>query len=64
MRQAVAIAARAERQAAPSRPAVPSGAEPGHGQSRGLAMPGEGQGCVALRGLQGRPAYPPGEGRT
>ena len=38
------------------------GAEPGRGQSSGLATLGEGLGQPARRGLQGRPAYPPGEG--
>ena len=46
----------------PSRPAIPSGAEPGLGQSSGLAMPGEGLGHEAQRGLQRRLAYPPDEG--
>jgi [NiFe] hydrogenase diaphorase moiety small subunit len=48
----------------PSRPAIPSGAEPGHARSGGPCMPGEEQGAPALRGLQGRPAYPPDEGLT
>jgi hypothetical protein len=51
-------ALRAERRAAPSRPAIPSGAEPGRGQSGGLSSPDEGPGCKARRGLQGRPTYP------
>jgi hypothetical protein len=55
---------RAERRAAPSRPTIPSGAEPGRGQSGGLAAPGEGRGLPAPRGLQDRLAYPPAEGLT
>jgi len=55
---------RAERRAAPSRPAIPSGAEPAHGQSSGLRVPGEGLGHQARRGLQGRPAYTTDEGST
>ena len=43
-------------------PSFPSGAEPGHEQSSGLFAPGEGLGREAQRGLQGRPAYSPGEG--
>ncbi len=39
----------------PGRPAICSGAEPGHGQSGGLTVPGEGPGDEAQRGLQGRP---------
>ena len=58
----VVEAGRAERRAAPSRPAIPSGAEPGLGQSSGLPMPGEGQVHQDQRGLQGRLAYPPDEG--
>jgi prolyl-tRNA editing enzyme YbaK/EbsC (Cys-tRNA(Pro) deacylase) len=54
--------ARDERRAAPSRPAIPAGAEPGHGQSSALVVPGEGPGQVAQRGLQGRPVDSPGEG--
>ncbi len=46
----------------PSRPATPPGAEPGHGQSGGLALPGEGLGQQAQRGLQGRATYPSHEG--
>ncbi len=41
---------------------IPSGAEPGHEQSGGLFVPGEGLGQQAQRGLQGRPVYPPDEG--
>ena len=55
-------AGRAERRAAPKPARVPSGAEPGHGQSSGLAVPGEGLDCKAQRGLQGRPTYPSDEG--
>jgi len=55
-------AARAERRAAPSRPAIPSGAEPGRGQSSGLATPGEGLRRLAQCGLRGRFAYPQTEG--
>ncbi len=54
--------ARDERRAAPSRPAIPPGAEPGREQSSGLFVPGEGLGQLAQRGLQGRVAYPPHEG--
>jgi hypothetical protein len=46
------------------RASFPLGAEPGHQQSGGLLVPGEEQGGNALRGLQGRPAYPSAEGRT
>jgi hypothetical protein len=53
---------RAERRAVPSRPAVPSGAESGHKQTRGLFVPDEGPGPLARRGLQGRPTYPSDEG--
>ena len=45
-----------------SRPAIPPGAEPGRGQSSGLASPGEGLGQQAQRGLQGRPTDPSDEG--
>ena len=48
----------------PSRPAIPVGAEPGHGLSRGQPMPGEGLGQQAQRGLQGRAAYSTDEGPT
>jgi hypothetical protein len=48
----------------PSRPAIPLGAEPGHEQSGGLFVPGEGQGLLALRGLQGRSTYSSTEGLT
>jgi hypothetical protein len=41
---------------------APLGAEPGHEQSDGLFVPGEGLGHQAQRGLQGRPVYPPDEG--
>ena len=53
---------RAERRAAPSRPAVPLGAEPGHKQSGGLFVPGEELGLQAQCGLQDRPTYPSDEG--
>ncbi len=43
---------------------TPLGAEPGHEQSSGLFMPGEGLGPLAQRGLQGRPGYSPDEGHT
>ena len=43
---------------------APSGAAPGHEQSAGLFMPGEGLGQQAQRGLQGRPVYSPDEGLT
>ena len=43
---------------------IPSGAEPGHEQSSGLFVPGEGLGHQAQRGLQGRPVYSPDEGLT
>ena len=48
----------------PSRPAIPSGAEPGREQSGGLFAPGEELGTWAQRGLQGRPTYPSAEGLT
>jgi len=48
----------------PSRPAIPPGAEPGRGLSRGQPTPGEGLGRQAQRGLQGRPTYPTDEGPT
>jgi hypothetical protein len=48
----------------PSRPAIPSGAEPGREQSGGLFTPGEGLCRQAQRGLQGRPTYPSDEGQT
>ena len=54
--------ARDERPAAPSRPAIPSGAEPGRAQSGGLRLPAEGPDQQARRGLQGRPTYPSDEG--
>ena len=54
--------ARAERRAAPSRPAIPSGAEPGQSQSSGLRLPGEGPRRQARRGQQGRPTSPSAEG--
>jgi len=43
---------------------IPLGAEPGHEQSNGLFVPGEGLGHRAQRGLQGRPGYSPDEGLT
>jgi hypothetical protein len=48
----------------PSRPALRSGAEPGHEQSGGLFVPGEEQGLPVLRGLQGRSTYSSTEGLT
>jgi hypothetical protein len=57
-----AASRRAERRAAPSRPAIPLGAEPGHKQSGGLFVPGEGLGVPAQRGLQGRPMYSSAKG--
>jgi hypothetical protein len=48
----------------PSRPAIPSGAEPGHEQSGGLFMLGEGAGRQDGRGLQGRLTYSSAEGQT
>ena len=56
---------RADAGRAPGRPKparIPLGAEPGRGQSSGLAALGEGLGQPARRGLQGRPAVPPSEG--
>ena len=41
---------------------IRSGAAPGHEQSGGLVVPGEGLGQQAQRGLPSRPAYPPDEG--
>jgi hypothetical protein len=46
----------------PSRPAIPSGAEPGHELSGGLLVPGEARGQLAPRGLQGRPTDSSDEG--
>ena len=43
---------------------TPPGAEPGHEQSDGLFVPGEGLGHQAQRGPQGRPVYSPDEGLT
>lgn len=67
---------RAERRAATSRPAmamcsrldaasiaIPSGAEAGHGQAGGLALPAEGARQEPRRGLQGRSMYSSSEGR-
>jgi hypothetical protein len=48
----------------PSRPAIPSGAEPRREQSSGLRSLGEGLCRLAQRGLQGRPTYPSDEGQT
>jgi hypothetical protein len=59
----LSIARRAERRAAPSRPAIPSGAEPGHKESGGLFVPGEEPGLLARRGLQGRSTYSSDEAR-
>ena len=53
---------RAERRAAPKPARVPSGAEPGHGQSGGLTVTGEGLRHQAQRGPQDRPTYPTDEG--
>jgi hypothetical protein len=58
----VVAAWRTERRAAPSRPPIPSGAEPGREQSSGLFLPGEGPGHQDRRGLQGRAMYPSDEG--
>ncbi|ACB35289.1 hypothetical protein Lcho_3029 [Leptothrix cholodnii SP-6] len=55
---------RDERRAAPKPARIPSGAEPGHDQSGGLVVPGEGLGRAAQRGLQGRLTYPSDEGQT
>ena len=44
------------------RRSLPSGAEPGHKQSSGLLVPGEGLGHAAQRGLQGRPPHASIEG--
>ena len=55
---------RAEHRAAPKPARIPLGAEPGHEQSSGLFVPGEGLGQQAQRGLQGRPGYAPDEGST
>ena len=41
---------------------LPSGAEPGHGQSGGLTVTGEGLRHQAQRGPQDRPTYPTDEG--
>ena len=53
---------RAERWAAPEPARIPLGAEAGHGESSGLAVPAEEQQHRLLRGLQGRPAYSTDEG--
>jgi len=52
----------AERRAAPSRTAIPLGAEAVHKQSSGLFVPAEESGPLGRRGLQGRLAYSPDEG--
>ena len=44
------------------RHSLPLGAEPGHGQSGGLPLPGEGLGSNAGRGLQDRSTYSSNEG--
>jgi hypothetical protein len=46
----------------PSRPAIPSGAEPGHKAFGGRLVPSEGLSRLAQCGLQGRPTYPSDEG--
>ena len=46
----------------PSRPAIPSGAEPGHRQSLRTGCAWRGAGPLAPRGLQGRPTYLSDEG--
>ena len=53
---------RAERRAAPKPARIPPGAEPGHKQSGGLFVPGEGLGLLAQRGLHGRATYSSDEG--
>lgn len=58
----VADRQRAERWAAPESARIPSGAEAGHGESSGLAVPAEEQRPWLLRGLRGRPAYSTDEG--
>ena len=48
----------------PSRPAIPSGAEPAQAGSSGSGLADEGLCREALRGLQGRPAYSSDEGQS
>ena len=55
---------RAERWAAPELARIPLGAEAGHRQSSGLAMPAEEPQPALRRGLQGGPTYPSDEGLT
>ena len=55
---------RAERRAAPKPARIPAGAEAGHGESSGLAVPAEGPQQGRRRGLQGRPTYSSDEGLT
>ncbi len=62
MKHPMPIFLRAECRAAPKPVRIPSGAEPGHKQSGGLFVPGEGLGLLAQRGLQGWPTYPSDEG--
>jgi hypothetical protein len=45
------------KRAAPKPAHTPSGAEPGHGQSSGLFVPGEGLSRPAQCALQGRSSY-------
>jgi hypothetical protein len=53
---------RAEHRAAPEPARIPSGAEPGHGQSLRTGRAWRGAGPQARRGLQGRPTYSSDEG--
>ena len=53
---------RAERRAASKPARIRSGAEAGHGESGGLAVPAEEQQHQLLRGLQGRSMYSSDEG--
>ncbi len=55
---------RSERRAAPKPDRIPSGAEAGHGESCGLAVPAEETQHLLRRGLQGWPAYSLDEGHT
>ena len=55
---------RAERRAAPKPARIPAGAEAGHGESCGLAVPAEEPQHWLRRGLQGRQTYSFAEGQA
>jgi hypothetical protein len=55
---------RAERRVAPQPARLPSGAEAGHGESCGLAVPAEETQHLLRRGLQGWPTYASDKGLT